>query len=403
MNKKKLLAVIYFVIVGIVIFSSDSLGSMVTDLSYVKCGSTTGIPRPLPQMTTIAYTLIMVGVPIILVASGVLTMVKAIASKDVEEIAKSKNKLIKKILSAAIVLLITSITRFVIYRITNNDSDAETAKSCLRCFLFYNEENCLYSDTGNGVRRGFYTTEPDSLPVNDTASNRSNYASTHSNSNVPGTVDYTGDDETVMVIRKILYAVETGGQVYGQAGYDDFTGSYTNTANEHAITIGAGGWYGPEAKRLLQLIRTEAPSTFSQLDTAGIASDLDASDWSSYSIAKGSAKANAIVAIISSEDGKKLQDKLMDTQVKEMMVEAQNHGVTDKKAMVMFIEIRHCAGLGGAERIMKHASTPYTVDSIYNAVTQRYPEDANYNAPINGEMFKSRHDKCREFANAHLS
>lgn len=42
------------------------------------------------------------------------------------------------------------------------------------------------------------------------------------------------------IIRKIIYAVETGGQVYGNVNYDDFTEAYANSSNEHAITIGAG-------------------------------------------------------------------------------------------------------------------------------------------------------------------
>lgn len=53
------------------------------------------------------------------------------------------------------------------------------------------------------------------------------------------------------VLRNIMYAVETGGQIYGQARYDDFTEAYTNSDTEHAITIGAGAWFATEAKRLL--------------------------------------------------------------------------------------------------------------------------------------------------------
>lgn len=50
------------------------------------------------------------------------------------------------------------------------------------------------------------------------------------------------------IIRKIIYAVETGGQVYVKMNYDDFTEAYTNSSSEHAITIGAGAWYATEAK-----------------------------------------------------------------------------------------------------------------------------------------------------------
>jgi hypothetical protein len=60
--------------------------------------------------------------------------------------------------------------------------------------------------------------------------------------------------QNMIVFRKIMYAVETGGQVYGRADYSDFTEAYTNSSQEHAITIGAGQWYGPEAKTLLEYL-----------------------------------------------------------------------------------------------------------------------------------------------------
>lgn len=64
------------------------------------------------------------------------------------------------------------------------------------------------------------------------------------------------------IIRKIIYAVETGGQVYGKMSYSDFTEAYTNSSIEHAITIGAGAWYATEAKKLLALIRSTDAATF---------------------------------------------------------------------------------------------------------------------------------------------
>ena len=60
-------------------------------------------------------------------------------------------------------------------------------------------------------------------------------------------------DHEKLVMRNIIYAVETGGQVYGQKDYADFTEAYTNSSAEHAITIGAGQWYGNEAHFFLRL------------------------------------------------------------------------------------------------------------------------------------------------------
>lgn len=117
------------------------------------------------------------------------------------------------------------------------------------------------------------------------------------------------------VIRKIIYAVETGGQVYGNVDYADFTEAYANSSEEHAITIGGGQWYATEAKKLLNLIRTTDPDLFASLDTAGIASDLDSADWSTYKLSASSAKAKCIVKIISSDVGIRCQDQLIDEQM----------------------------------------------------------------------------------------
>ena len=54
--------------------------------------------------------------------------------------------------------------------------------------------------------------------------------------------------ENITVLRKILYAVESGGQVYGKQNYGAFAGVGANTPNEKAITIGAGQWYAEEAR-----------------------------------------------------------------------------------------------------------------------------------------------------------
>lgn len=58
--------------------------------------------------------------------------------------------------------------------------------------------------------------------------------------------DMTNEQKTVL--RKIIYAVETGGQVYGQQDYSDFTEAYTNSSDEHAITIGQERGTEPKPK-----------------------------------------------------------------------------------------------------------------------------------------------------------
>lgn len=169
------------------------------------------------------------------------------------------------------------------------------------------------------------------------------------------------------VMRKIIYAVETGGQVYGQMDYADFTEAYTNSSSEHAITIGAGQWYAEEAKTLLNKIREANPPLFSSLDTAGIAGDLDNKDWSAYRISKTSAKAKCIVKIIDTTIGHICQDQLVDEQMEKYINEAAALNVTAMDAKMMCANFRHQGGCGAVTRILAKTRKPYTLDNLYAA------------------------------------
>ncbi|MGN0502558.1 MAG: RICIN domain-containing protein, partial [Ruminococcus sp.] len=184
---------------------------------------------------------------------------------------------------------------------------------------------------------------------------------------LPVSADTVATDAQMAVIRTIIYAVETGGQVYGNVRYDDFTEAYTNSSIEYAITIGGGQWYATEAQRLLNLIRSTDPETFSSLDTAGIGTDLDTKDWSTYQVSKTSAKALCIQKIISSSVGIKCQDQLMDDQMSTYMSEARALGVTDLDSQMMCANFRHQGGLSAVKRILAKTSQPYTLDNLYAA------------------------------------
>lgn len=169
------------------------------------------------------------------------------------------------------------------------------------------------------------------------------------------------------VIRKIIYAVETGGQVYGNVRYDDFTEAYANSSIEHAITIGGGAWYATEAQRLLKLIRTKNPTVFKKLDTDGIGIDLDTKNWATYKVQKGSDKAKCIQKIIGSATGIKCQDLLIDEQMQAYVDEVSALGVTDIQALLMCANFRHQGGLSAVKRILAKTQKPYTLNNVYKA------------------------------------
>lgn len=169
------------------------------------------------------------------------------------------------------------------------------------------------------------------------------------------------------VLRKIIYAVETGGQVYGQQDYSDFTEAYTNSSEEHAITIGAGQWYATEAQTLLKRIHDADTEAWSRLDNIGLWEQVQEADWSCFNISRNSQFANLIVQLISSKIGIKCQDSLMDEQLAAYADEALKQGVTDARAQAMCVNFRHQGGQGAVTRILAKTQKPYTLDNLYAA------------------------------------
>lgn len=188
------------------------------------------------------------------------------------------------------------------------------------------------------------------------------------------------NSKNIDVLRKILYAVETGGQVYGKQRYDAFIGAGANTPNEKAITIGAGQWYAQEAKRLLQEIQRADPAQFKKIDTQGIAGDLLHKNWSRYAISPNSAKAKCIIKIISSPVGIKSQDKLMETQIEEYSASiGKTYGSMPDSAMMECINIIHQGGVAALKRILAKTVKPYTSERIYAALCTDPADKSNNN------------------------
>lgn len=171
------------------------------------------------------------------------------------------------------------------------------------------------------------------------------------------------------VMKKILYAVETGGQVYGNQVYNDFTEAYTNSSAEHAITIGAGQWYATEAQRLLKMIHDKYPAKWKELDPKNyVWNDVVNANWSTYKLSKNSGRATIIRRILDSKEGRACQDQLMKEQIQEYENEVRKLGVTEAKAVGMLINVRHQGGYGAVTRIRNKTKKPVTLDSIYAAL-----------------------------------
>ena len=198
------------------------------------------------------------------------------------------------------------------------------------------------------------------------------------------------------IMRNILYAVETGGQVYGQVDYDNYTGAATNSSNEKALTIGGGAFYATNAKILLEKIKKEDPSGFSTLDTAGISSDLVTQDWTQYDPGKGSEKAKCIQKIIDSSAGRRCQDEMMDDYIESYVKNAEDLGVSDQQALMMCANIEHLGGVSALKRILKKSVKPYTIDSIMSAL-KTDQDDSSSDNQVGDRLYWSRQEKVYEW------
>ena len=207
-------------------------------------------------------------------------------------------------------------------------------------------------------------------------------------------------DYNLQVITNIISGVQTYGQRYStERNWGDFTQAYANTANEVSITIGWAANYGNEARRLLQLIQTDYPADFQKNDTANIAEDIKKSFVSKpyYQPKKNSNKAKAIINIITSEGGKKSQDKLFGMLIENYLDSAIDFGINKNNipALMMWCQICHLGGVNPAKRIFNRSGKNPTLYEILAAL--RKDQENGNTAEVGDKIFESRHSYCAKW------
>lgn len=197
------------------------------------------------------------------------------------------------------------------------------------------------------------------------------------------------------VMLNILGAVETGGQVYGKRDYKDFTNPFASSPSEYSATAGAYQEYGENLRQLLLRIQKEYPAVFKKYDNANIAKDLKRTwhDSNPYRVYKNSAKAKAIVKIISSKEGKLVQDVRAAELIDSYLKHARSLGVKNVRAALFLAECEHLGGAGPVERIVSRASDK---NSIYQLKVSLYKDqqDKSNNYQIGDKIYQNRHEKC---------
>ncbi len=124
-------------------------GVCVTNSKYVnrvKCGNISGMPKKVPEITSLIVTIVQICIPVVLVIVGSMDFIKALSSQKDDEMKKSQQMFIKRIIMAALIFFIFVIVKFVISIV----ADATTTNniiSCMECFL----NNKCDVDTSKGL------------------------------------------------------------------------------------------------------------------------------------------------------------------------------------------------------------------------------------------------------------
>lgn len=107
----------------------------------VSCGSgmVKHIPKSITKTTNIAYNVIQVVVPIILIVMGMITLIRSITAGKDDEIKKAQMAFVKKLITGALVFFVFVIVKLII-SVVADGSDKGNIMKCADCFL--NNKSC---------------------------------------------------------------------------------------------------------------------------------------------------------------------------------------------------------------------------------------------------------------------
>ena len=198
--------------------------------------------------------------------------------------------------------------------------------------------------------------------------------------------------EQLDILTNIIGGVESGGQIYGKRRYEAYAAPYANSSNEVTITLGWAQNYGNNARKLVQAIFDADKTAFRKVDTANIEGMLS-KDWVATKWNPLASQKAALIAIITTETGKKVQDELFQKDMEVYIQKAEEFGVTSVPAQMMWCEIEHLGGLTPTKRIFGRAAKPYTPDTIFTSLLLDQKDTSNNNQ-VGDKIYQSRHECC---------
>lgn len=105
----------------------------------VSCGDglLTSIPNAVPKVVSIAYTIIQIAIPVILVVMGTLDLFKGITAQKEDEMKKGQQMFVKRLIAAALIFFVFVIVKVIISFVADGSSVA--IMECAECFI---NNNC---------------------------------------------------------------------------------------------------------------------------------------------------------------------------------------------------------------------------------------------------------------------
>ena len=134
-NPWQLLSKKIFYIITLLILFTPIIS--VVSAPKVSCGNVTDIPRKIPELTSMAITMIQIAVPVILVVMGSMDLFKGVTAQKEDEIKKGQQLFLKRLIDAGIVFFAFVITKVLISAVA--DGTGADILECTECFV---ENDC---------------------------------------------------------------------------------------------------------------------------------------------------------------------------------------------------------------------------------------------------------------------
>ena len=102
-------------------------------LGKVSCGNVEKIPTIVPELTSMAITIVQIVVPIILVLMGSLDLFKGITAGKEDEMKKGQQMFIKRLIVGAVIFFVVVIVKFLVSVVA--DTNVNNIVDCIDCFV----------------------------------------------------------------------------------------------------------------------------------------------------------------------------------------------------------------------------------------------------------------------------